>query len=144
MNKVILLGRLTAKPELRYTTNNVPVATFSLAVQRNFKNQDGNYDADFINCYAFRKTGELIVEHFDKGSKILVTGSIRVDNYEADNGDKKQSIRVGVETFDFVESSKKNDSPAPVEVPTENDPFSDYGEQITIDDTKLLPDDFLD
>ena len=143
MNKVILLGRLTAKPELRYTTNNVPVAIFSLAVQRNFKNQDGNYDADFINCYAFRKTGELIAEHFDKGSKILVSGSIRVDNYEADNGDKRQSIRVAVETFDFVESSKKNNNPTPEEAPAENDPFADYGEQITIEDS-LLPDDFLD
>ena len=144
MNKVVLLGNFTAKPELRYTQNKKSVATFSLAVQRDFKNQDGDYEADFINCYAFGKTGEVIAEHFDKGNKILVSGSIRVNSYETDKGDRRYSVKVAVDSFNFVQNSNKKDTKK-VEIPEpeENDPFAEYGEQIAIEETGL-PDDFLD
>ena len=147
MNKVVLCGNLTAKPELRYTSNNISVSTFTIAVQRDFKNPDGMYDVDFINCYAFRKTGELIAEYFDKGNKILVNGTIRISNYETDKGEKRQSTRVLVESFDFINSNKKeNNYKKESNEKFENDPFAEYGEQISIDDDGevSLPDDFLD
>lgn len=147
MNKVILCGRLTAKPELRYTTNNIPVSTFSMAVQRDFKNADGEYDVDFINCFAFRKTGELISEYFDKGDRLLINGSIRISNYENEKGEKRQSTRVLVESFDFINNNKKeNTNKKEITPETEDDPFAAYGEQIEIDDDGevSIPDDFLD
>ena len=68
MNRVCLLGRLTAKPELRYTTGNIPQTRFSLAVNRSFANKDGQREADFINIVAWRKQAELICQYFDKGA----------------------------------------------------------------------------
>lgn len=138
MNKVILLGRLTAKPELRYTANNVAVASFTIAVQRNYKSESGDYEVDFINCYAWRKTGEVITEHFNKGSKILVSGSIRVQNTTTDKGESRQYTRIEVESFEFIESKKESTSGQVSGQEEEKDPFAEYGEQIEISD------DFLD
>ena len=144
MNKVILLGRLVEKPELRYSKENVAVLSFTIAVQRNFKNESGDYEADFINCSAFRKTAELISEYFNKGSKILVIGSLRHDNYQNKDGENRYITRVAVESFDFIDTTKKAETTAPAEEKFENDPFAEYGEQITIEEANLLPDDFLD
>lgn len=84
MNKVILMGRLTKAAELKQTTNGVSVARFAIAVNRRFKNADGKYDADFINCIAWRGTAEFISKHFEKGEGILVLGSIQTRSWEKD------------------------------------------------------------
>ena len=77
MNKVELIGRLTHDVEMRQTPNGVSLARFSIAVTRRFKNSNGEYDADFINCVAWRQTGEFIAKHFQKGGMVAVVGSIK-------------------------------------------------------------------
>ena len=77
MNRAMLIGRLTAKPELRYTNSNVPYARFTIAVNRQFNNQDGNREADFINIVVWRRQAEVICNYFDKGNLIAVEGRIQ-------------------------------------------------------------------
>ena len=84
MNKVILMGRLTREPELKQTPNGVNVCSFSIAVNRRYKNTEGNYDADFVNCVAWRQTGEFVSKYFAKGRMIAVVGSLQTRNYEKD------------------------------------------------------------
>jgi len=86
MNKVILMGRLTADPEFRQTQNGVPSCKFRVAINRNFKNQQtGQYDADFISCTAWRQTAEFVNKYFHKGSMICVEGSLRSGSYQDKN-----------------------------------------------------------
>lgn len=82
MNKVTLVGRLTDDVELRYTPNGVAVGNFTLAVNRKFKNQNGEYDADFIRCTVWRKTAEALAQHQKKGDRIAVAGSIETGSYQ--------------------------------------------------------------
>ena len=82
MNKVELIGRLTHDVEMRQTPNGVSLARFSIAVTRRFKNSNGEYDADFINCVAWRQTGEFIAKHFQKGGMIAVVGSIQSRSWD--------------------------------------------------------------
>ena len=79
MNKAVLVGRLTREPELKTTGSGTSVCSFTLAVQRRFKNAEGEYEADFINCVAWRGTAEFIYKHFGKGSQIGITGSIQTE-----------------------------------------------------------------
>ena len=108
MNKVILVGRLTRDPELRSTTSGFNTANFSVAVQRNFKNKDGNYDADFINCVAFRNQADFISKYFKKGNMIGIEGRIQSRSYDANDGSKRYVTEVNVENVEFVGS--KNDA----------------------------------
>lgn len=86
MNKVILMGRLTRDPELRQTPNGIASCRFSIAVNRNFKNQQtGQYDADFINCIAWRQTAEFINKYFRKGQMIALDGTLRTGSYQDKN-----------------------------------------------------------
>ncbi|WP_317312318.1 single-stranded DNA-binding protein [Clostridium thermobutyricum] len=107
MNKVILIGRLTRDPELRFAagTGNA-VARFSLAVTRQFKRDE----ADFINCVAFGKQAETIAQYLTKGSQIAVTGNIRTGSYDAQDGSKRYTTDVAVETFEFVGSKGGNNT----------------------------------
>jgi single-strand DNA-binding protein len=143
MNKIILIGRLTKDPELRYTTNNVAVANFSLAVTRDFKNQEGDYDADFINCVAYKKLAETITEYTRKGDKFGLDGRLQTRTYENSEGKKVFVSEVVVNGIEFLEA-KKEKSASKEEVSRtdateefENDPFSDFGESITIDENDL-------
>jgi len=105
MNKVILMGRLTADPEVRYSQSAEPLAIvrFSIAVNKRFK-RDGEPDADFINCVAFGKTGEFTSKYFKKGMMISVVGRLQVRNWEDNNGQKRVSTEVVVEEQYFAES----------------------------------------
>lgn len=86
MNKVILTGRLTKDPELRQTPNNMSVCRFTIAVNRQLKNKEtGEYDADFINCTAWRQTAEFISRYFRKGSMIAIEGALRTGSYQDKN-----------------------------------------------------------
>ncbi len=98
MNVVILMGRMTRDPELKYTSGGKAFANFSLAVQ---KTKD---EAEFIDCTVWEKTAETIAEYFRKGNRILVQGRLSVSNYEQ-NGEKRKMTRVVVNSFEFVESS---------------------------------------
>ena len=112
MNKVIIIGRFTRDPEIKYTTgeNATATARFSLAVNRRFKNKEGNYDADFINCVAFGKTAEFIEKYFIKGMAIGITGRIQTGNYINKEGQKVYTTDVVVEETEFVESKNKGTS----------------------------------
>ena len=112
MNKVILVGRFTRDPEIRYSTGESATATsrFSLAVNRRFKNAEGNYDADFINCVAFGKTAEFIEKYFNKGMAIGITGRIQTGSYTNKDGQKVYTTDVVVEETEFVESKGGNGS----------------------------------
>ena len=105
MNKVILMGRLTRDPEIRYSQGAEPlcIAKFTLAVNRRFK-REGEQEADFIYCTAFGKTAEFIERFFKKGSQPLVTGRIQVRSYDDNTGQKKWSTEVIVEEVQFTES----------------------------------------
>ena len=105
MNKVILMGRLTRDPEVRYGgANNTAIAKFSLAVDRRFK-REGQPEADFFNCTAFGKTGEFVEKYLRKGTKVVLDGEIQNDNYEKD-GVKHYSTQIIVNTLEFAESKK--------------------------------------
>ena len=98
MNVVILMGRMTRDPELKYTSGGKAYANFTLAVQ---KTKD---EAEFIDCIVWEKTAETIAEYFRKGRKILVQGRLNVSSYEQ-NGEKRRMTRVVVNSFEFVESA---------------------------------------
>lgn len=85
MNKVVLIGRLTADPEIRQTQSGVSTCRFTVAVNRKFKNQNGEYDADFISCTAWRQTAEFVSKYFSKGKMIVVEGSLRTGSYTDKN-----------------------------------------------------------
>lgn len=106
MNKVQLVGRLTRDPEIRYSQgeNATATARFSVAVNRRFKNSEGNYDADFINCVAFGKSAEFVEKYFKKGMAIGLTGRIQTGSYTNKDSQKVYTTDVVVEETEFVES----------------------------------------
>ena len=105
MNKVILMGRLTRDPEVRYSqgASQTAVGRFSIAVDRRFK-REGEPDADFFNCTAFGKQAEFVERYLHKGTKIVVTGRIQNDNYTNRDGQQVYSVRIVVEEIEFAES----------------------------------------
>jgi single-strand DNA-binding protein len=106
MNRVDMVGRLTRDPDIRYTSgdNQTCVARFTIAVNRNFKNAQGEYDADFISCIAFGKTGEFIEKYFKKGSRIGLSGRIQTGSYTNKDGQKVYTTYVVAENIEFVDS----------------------------------------
>lgn len=107
LNSVTLVGRLTKDPELRYTPSNQAVATFSLAVNRRFKNQNGDREADFINCVIWRQQAENLANWAKKGALIGITGSIQTRNYENQQGQRVYVTEVVAEQFQLLESQKE-------------------------------------
>lgn len=108
MNNVNLIGRLTKAPELKQTASNTSVLTGTLAVNRTFKNQNGEREADFINIVAWRQTAEIIAQYCGKGSQIGVTGRIQTRNYENQQGQRVYVTEVVAEHVDLLDS--KSDS----------------------------------
>jgi len=133
MNKVIIIGRFTHDPEIKYTTgeNATATARFSLAVNRRFKNKEGNYDADFINCVAFGKTAEFIEKYFTKGMAVGITGRIQTGSYTNKEGQKVYTTYVVVEETEFVESKNKGTSD---NVPNNNANSNSVFEETVSDD----------
>ncbi|MDT2422360.1 single-stranded DNA-binding protein [Enterococcus avium] len=108
INNVVLVGRLTRDPELKYTANGTATATFSLAVNRNFTNQSGNREADFINCVIWRKSAETLANYAKKGTLLGVTGRIQTRSYENQQGQRVYVTEVVVENFQLLESRSTN------------------------------------
>ena len=113
MNKVALVGRLTAKPELRYTSSNIAFTRFTLAVNRQYSNEDGKRDADFISIVAWRKQAELITKYFEKGNLIAIEGKLQTSSYEDKDGNKKYTTDVALDSFEFIESKKEGTKEEP-------------------------------
>lgn len=111
MNKVVLMGRLTRDPDIRYSSgeNSTAVARFTLAVDRRFK-RDGEQTADFISCVAFGKTAEFIEKYIRQGTKIVTSGRIQTGSYTNRDGNKVYTTDVVVEDVEFAESKKSGDS----------------------------------
>ena len=157
MNRVELTGRLTADPELRYTESDKAYTRFTLAVNRNFKNKDGNYDADFLPCVAFRSQADFVSRYFKKGSMIGIEGRVQVRNYDAQDGTKRYVTEVVVENIEFVggknensNSSSNNDNSAYIDAPSEapidnmpeydipaSDPYENYDKEVSLSDNDL-------
>lgn len=110
MNNVNLIGRLTKAVDLRYTQNGVAYGSFTIAVNRRFKNQNGEREADFINCVIWKKGAENLANFTQKGSLIGVSGAIQTRNYENQQGQRVYVTEVLVENFDLLESRKTADN----------------------------------
>ena len=109
MNKVILLGRLTADPELKYTTSsNIPVCRFRLAVERPYQRQGEERQADFFSIVAWRSTAEFVSKYFRKGVRVLVEGNLRNNDYEDNQGVRHYTVEVQAERVYFADSKKDN------------------------------------
>ena len=108
MNQVQLVGNLTRDPESGTTQNGITYCRFGVACQRRFKNANGTYDADFINCLAWRQTAEFVMRYFIKGNKIGLTGSIQTGSYTAQDGSKRYTTEVLVDSVEFVAPRSDN------------------------------------
>lgn len=160
MNKVILIGRLARDPELRTTPSNLSVATFSIAVSRPFLPQNGGTpETDFINCVVWRRQAENLAKYCRKGSQIAIEGRIQTRNYTAQDGSKRYVTEVMCDNITFLGSKADNsgnpatfvsneatsyqppmDNYREASMPTTDiseDPFKDFGEEITLSDDDL-------
>ncbi len=147
MNKVELVGRLTAKPELRYTSSNMAYARFSVAITRAFANAQGERGTDFINVVVWGKQAENVANYLDKGRLVGVEGSIQTGSYTDKDGNKRTSFDVRADRVEFLSSRgqgvESNDSSnemfnAPSnDIDLEGDPYAEYGDSVSIDDNFL-------
>lgn len=160
MNKVILIGRLTRDPELRYTSSNIPSATFSIAVNRPFTNQAGEREADFINIVVWRKQAENCKNFLTKGSQVAIEGRIQTRNYDGQDGKKVYVTEVVADNVEFIGSrnssgnsnnmntgsGNSNTGPSPYDfgpapepkgTDVDSNPFADFGASIEISDDEL-------
>lgn len=108
INRAVLTGRITKDPELRYTQNGTAVVQFTLAVDRQFRNQDGEREADFINCVIWRKSAENFANFTHKGSKVGVDGRIQTRSYENQQGNRVYVTEVIVDNFALLDSRQDN------------------------------------
>ncbi len=141
LNRIVLAGRLTKDPELRYTQNGIAVASFTLAVNRTFTNQQGEREADFINCVVWRKQAENAANFLSKGSLCGVDGRIQTRNYEGQDGKRVYVTEVLAESVQFLESKKQgntqnNSYQSNKQQQNNNDPFANGG-QVDISDENL-------
>ena len=156
MNRVSLVGRLTAKPELRYTNgSNLPFARFSVAINRTFSNAQGQREADFINCIIWPKQAENVCNYLDKGSLVSVDGRLQTNNFTDKDGNKRYTMEVAADSVQFLESKSQsqgrqvnmpqNDvSPYDYQnaypdnnVNLSDDIYADFGDSVSIDDSVL-------
>ena len=155
MNKAILIGRLTRDPELRTTPTGRNVCQFSIAVNRNFTNANGEREADFINCVVWDKQAENLAKYQHKGNQIAVEGRIQIRNYDDKDGKKVYVTEILASNISFLDSkgtgatgnTSFNNLPEPPMVDTssnnmetvsvEKDPFEAFGDSIEISDNDL-------
>ena len=136
LNKVVLSGRLTSKPELKVTPSGINFCGFSIAIKRR-----GAEESDFINCQAWRKTAEFISQYFDKGSAICVTGSIQTRSWNDNNGNKRYATEVVVDEAMFVDSRSDSQN-APQSTETYN-PYNHSASPSKIDMSDIGADEQL-
>ncbi|SDM15377.1 single-stranded DNA-binding protein [Sediminibacillus halophilus] len=134
LNRVVLVGRLTKTPEMRYTPNGVAVSNFTIAVNRPFSNNQGEREADFINCVVWRKAAENLAQYMNKGSLIGVDGRLQTRNFEGQDGKRVFVTEVLAESIQFLESKSKNNSSGSGQ---ETAPQENTGEPIDISDDDL-------
>ena len=133
LNKVFLIGRLTATPEIKYTTSNKAYTRFSLAVDNRF-----NQGTDFINVVVWNKQAENVCNYLEKGSLVMVEGSISVSNYEDKEGNKRTMTDIIAQNIQFLSKKQSSENNSEnmkedAEEAEENDPFADFGSEVDID-----------
>lgn len=111
LNRITIMGRFTGDPVLRYTQSQTPVASFSLAVERDIAGQDGERAVDFINCVSWRNAAEFVTKYFKKGSMAVVSGRLQIRNWKDKDGNNRQSAEVITDNIYFGEGKKKDDEP---------------------------------
>lgn len=148
MNKVLLIGRLTIKPELRYTNTNIPYTRFSVAVDRGVSS-NGERMTDFINIVTWRKQAENVCQYLNKGSLVSIEGRIQTGNFTDKDGNKRYTTDVVGDNIRFLESksqsqARQSSDPTPYDfngpsnnVNIDEDPFADFGDSVSIDDNFL-------
>lgn len=144
MNKAIIIGRLTKDPEMRTTTSGTNATAFTVAVSRNFTNQNGERETDFLNCVAWRKQAENIAKYCTKGSQVAVEGRIQTRSYDAQDGTKRYITEIIADNVTFL-GSKGNISADSNNVGDNNiattdiseDPFKDFGDEVALSDDDL-------
>ena len=110
MNKVVLMGRLCNDPELRYAgEKNSPVTNFTIAVNRNYKNSEGNYDCDLVECDLWNKKSEIFCKYMTKGELVGIEGSLRLNRFTTKDGEDKSIIKVKVDEFTFIPQYKRKE-----------------------------------
>ena len=152
MNKVILIGRLTKDPELRTIASGNATTSFTIAVNRNFTNQNGEREADFINCVAWRKQAENVAKYCTKGSQVAVEGRIQTRSYDGQDGQRRYVTEVVADNVTFLGSKNNNTGSASfTEAPINNnvnqspiettdvteDPFKNFGSEVVLTDDDL-------
>ena len=146
MNKAIIIGRLTRDPEMRTTASGINSTSFTVAVSRNYANQSGERETDFINCVAWRKQAENISKYCTKGTQVAVEGRIQTRSYDAQDGTKRYVTEIIADNVTFLGGRGSN-------VPSEDnyvggsssvdttdiseDPFKDFGEEVALSDDDL-------
>ncbi|MBQ1361464.1 MAG: single-stranded DNA-binding protein [Oscillospiraceae bacterium] len=114
LNHIVLMGRLTRDPELRYTASNVPVASFTVAVDRDYgRGENGEKQTDFINVSAWRQTGEFVSKYFTKGSMIAVSGRLQIRDYTDRDGNRRTAAEVVADNVYFGDSRRRDDGDQP-------------------------------
>jgi len=146
MNRVVLVGRLTKDPELRTTTSGISQTRFTLAVNRRTAGADGQREADFINCVAWRGTAEAIAKYLKKGRELAVEGRLQTGSYDAQDGTKRYTTDVVVDNFTFIGSgsgantNSEFDNGSSSDIATTDiseDPFKDFGNEVALSDDDL-------
>lgn len=137
LNRAILMGRLTRDPELKQTPNNVSVATFSLAVDRNYQSDKDNKQTDFINIVAWRHTAEFVSKYFTKGQLVAVEGSIQTRSYQDKDGNNRTVFEVVADQVYFAEKKQNGNASEKQEEPQENFDVNDFEEFDAGDDDDL-------
>lgn len=111
LNHITIMGRLTKDPELRYTQSNTPVASYTLAVERDFGDREGGgKQTDFIDCVAWRTTAEFVSKYFFKGSMAVVSGRLQILDWEDKNGNKRRSAEIVADNVYFGDSKRRGES----------------------------------
>lgn len=124
MNKVILKGNLVRDPEIKANQSGNEYAYFTIAVRREYKNANGEYDTDFLKCVAFGNNAETIKKYFKKGNGILVEGRVRTSCYESANGDRTYTTDIPVDKIEFIDKLEKKET---------SNPYQDMGKKVEQD-----------
>ena len=111
LNKCVLMGRLVRNPELRHTTQGTAVATFTLAVDRDYQRDGGEKQTDFIDCVSWKSGAEFVSKYFTKGSMAVVSGRLQIRDWQDDNGNKRRNAEVITDSVYFGESKKRDAQP---------------------------------
>lgn len=141
MNKAILIGRLTKDAEIRTTDTGKEVASFSIAVSRNYTNQNGEKETDFINCVAFDKKAQVIGKYTKKGSQLALEGAIRTRSYDAQDGNKRYVTEILVENLHLLGNKEDKKEPTNSQVlqavMNDVDPFAEFGDEVQLSEDDL-------